>query len=124
MKIYVAGSFVDQLDLRQKADLIWRTGHTVTGTWLQEITRLPHLTEVEHKRKIAIKDLTEAREADLIVLDNRQSSGGKNVEWGIALSQFQCKLLVLVGQPSNVFHYLADYTFIDWEDFIIWLAKR
>src|SRR3990167_4462210 len=124
MKIYVAGSFIDQSILRDEANAIWKAGHVVTGTWLQEISRSPHISSDEHKRKIAIKDLVEAREADLIVLDNRRSSGGKNVEWGIAISQFQNKLLVLVGEPSNVFHYLADYTFVTWEEFIAWLQTR
>ena len=124
MKIYVAGSFVDQSVLRDEANAIWKAGHVVTGTWLQEISRSPHISSDEHKRKIAIKDLVEAREADLIVLDNRRSSGGKNVEWGIAISQFQNKLLVLIGEPSNVFHYLADYTFAAWEEFITWLQTR
>ena len=124
MKIYVAGSFIDQVDLRLKAEAIWQAGHVVTGTWLQEVSKSPHTTELEHKRKIAIKDLVEVREADLIVLDNRQSSGGKNVEWGISIAHFQNKVLVLVGQPSNVFHYLADYTFPTWEEFVAWLSVK
>ena len=124
MKIYVAGSFIDQSILRDEANAIWKAGHVVTGTWLQEISRSPHISSDEHKRKIAIKDLVETREADLIVLDNRRRRGGKNVEWGIAISQFQNKLLVLIGEPSNVFHYLADYTFTTWEEFIAWLQTR
>lgn len=123
MKIYVAGSFQDQKDLRDKAVVLWSMGHTVTGTWLHEVARSPCLSEVEHKRKIAMKDLVEVREADLIALDNRQSSGGKNVEWGVSLAHFQHKLMVLIGEPSNVFHYLADYTFESWDKFYNWLGE-
>ena len=74
------------------------------------------MSEDEFKRKLALKDVAEVYSADLLILDNRQSSGGKNVEFGIALGQFQKKLVWIVGQSSNVFHYLADQQFTDWEE--------
>ena len=118
MKIYVAGSFMDQKDLRHEAAGLWDLGHEVTGTWLLETKRGEHIATEDWKKKLAIKDMCEVTKADLIILDNRQSSGGKNVEWGIGLAQHQHKLLWLVGEPSNVFHYLADDMFASWASLI------
>ena len=123
MKIYLAGTFTDQATLREPASKLWEMGHLVVGTWLQETKKSPHLTSDEHKRKLAIKDLAEVYSADLVILDNRQSSGGKNVEWGAALGRFHHALLWLVGEPSNVFHYLADQQFKSWEDCYVYLAN-
>jgi len=107
---------MDQKDLREPADILWKMGHEVVGTWLQETHKPSIMTSEEHKRKLAIKDLTEVKSADLVILDNRQSSGGKNCEWGFGLAGFHYKLLWLVGEPSNVFHYLADKQFSTWEE--------
>lgn len=116
MRIYLAGSFADQAELRKPASQLWALGHEVVGTWLQEVSKPVMMKTATFKRKLAIKDIAEVHSADLVILDNRQSSGGKNCEWGIALGQFQKKLLWLVGEPSNVFHYLADKTFANWEE--------
>ena len=116
MKVYLAGSFLDQHSLREPASRIWQLGHEVVSTWLQEVARPEHMESERFKHKLGMKDIAEVSAADLIILDNRQSSGGKNVEWGIALGQFQRKLLWLVGEPSNVFHYLADRQFPTWDE--------
>lgn len=118
MKIYLAGSFVDQMDLRPMADRLWHLGHEITGTWLQETKRPMSMPEEVFNKKLAIKDLCEVSRADLVILDNRRSSGGKNVEWGFALGEHQHKQLFLVGEPSTVFHYLADLTFDTWDDLL------
>ena len=121
MRIYIAGSFVDQVDLRPMANRLWHLGHEITGTWLQEIKRPLDMPEDLFKKKLAIKDLCEVAKADLIILDNRRSSGGKNAEWGFALGEFQHKQLFLVGPPTNVFHYLADLSFNNWDEVLTYL---
>jgi hypothetical protein len=118
MRIYVAGTFGDQKALRNEAHRLWDLGHEVTGSWLLEQARNPSMSSDEHKRKLAIKDVAEVTKADLIILDNRQSSGGKNCEWGMGIDQHQNKLLWLVGEPSNVFHYLADRRYKNWGQLI------
>lgn len=118
VRIYIAGSFIDQQALRDPADQLWKLGHEITGSWLHEVAKPEVLTTEEFKRKLALKDIAEIYAADLIIQDNRRSSGGKNAEWGIGLGQFQKKLLWLVGKPSHVFHYLADKQFENWEECI------
>ena len=114
LKIYVAGTFSDQADLREQADRLWKMGHEVTGSWLNETKKPDSMPQGLYWKKLAIKDACEIYRADIIIQDNRQSSGGKNVEWGIAVGQFQHKQLWLVGTPTNVFQELADFQFNDW----------
>lgn len=115
MKIYVAGTFQDRKELRQEALTLWELGHEIVGTWLNEVARLPEMDHNTFHKKLAIKDIAEVKAANLIILDNRRSSGGKNCEWGVGLGEFQNKLLWLIGEPSNVFHQLADKQFVDWD---------
>ena len=116
MKIYIAGTFADQHDLRTYANHLWQLGHEITGTWLHEVKKPEAMSSDTFNKKLAIKDLCEVARADLVILDNRQSSGGKNAEWGFALGEHQHKLLWLIGEPTNVFHYLTDMQFATWED--------
>jgi len=116
MKIYIAGSFEDQKALRPHAESLWSLGHEVTGSWLNEVARPVYLDKATYWRKLAIKDAAEVYEADMIILDNRRSSGGKNTEWGIGIGQHQKKLLWLVGEPSTVFHELCDKQFATWAE--------
>lgn len=123
MRIYIAGSFVDQKALREPAAKLWEAGHEVTGTWLNEQGRPLYMSSDDFKRKLAMKDIAEVYAADLIILDNRRSSGGKNIEWGVGLGQFQKKLLWLIGEPTNVFQHLADRQFPNWEECLLFLSQ-
>lgn len=114
MKIYIAGTFNDRDELRKEAIQIWDVGHEVVSSWLNEVSRPACMDHATFHRKLAIKDIAETKSADLIILDNRQSSGGKNCELGIGLGEFQNKLLWLVGEPTNVFHWLVDRQFKNW----------
>ena len=124
MKVYIAGTFEDQKALREPADKLWSLGHEIVSTWLQEVKKPVEMSSDEFKKKLAIKDIAEVISADLIILDNRRSSGGKNNEWGIGLGHFQKKILWLVGEPSNVFHYLADRKFDTWEEVYVELSNQ
>lgn len=124
MRIYIAGSFIDQKELRSPAAKLWEMGHEVTGTWLNETSRPIEMSSDDFKRKLAIKDIAEVYAADLVILDNRRSSGGKNTEWGVGLGQFQNKLLWLIGEPTNVFQYLADRQFKTWDECLAFVEKK
>ena len=123
MKIYVAGSIVDQALLRDVAARLWILGCEITGTWLQEMAIPLGMSSESFNKKVAIKDIAEVQRADILILDARQSSGGKNVEWGIAVGQFQHKIIWLVGEETNVFHYLADKKFSTWDDCIEYIKE-
>lgn len=124
MKIYIAGTFEDQLSLRGEADALWQMGHEVVSTWLNETKQSRYLTDDEKNRKIALKDIVEACIADCIILDNRQRSSSKNTEWGVGIHSYHHKLLWLVGNRTAVFHYLADKHFNAWQDVFDYLRQN
>lgn len=83
-------------------------------------------------RKLAIKDFTEISAADLLIVDTLEplqtieatsSGGGREVEVGYALGQFQRKEVWRVGPPRNVFHYLVDRAFEDWDACLLALTE-
>ena len=126
MKIYLAAKFERRLAIRPWADALWTLGHEVVSSWLNEVSRMPGMSSPEFYKKLAIKDLTEIRAADLLILDTAEASerGGKEVEWGYALGQFHGKLVWIVGPQRNVFHYLADRVFPDWATCLQYLKEE
>ena len=92
----------------------------MVSTWLDETKKPEGMPSDIFKKKLAVKDLAEIKSADLFALDTEVPSerGGKEVELGFALGQFQSKLIYIVGPQRNVFHQLADRVFETWEDFI------
>jgi len=117
MRIYIAGSWGAQKRLREPANHLWNMGHEVVSTWLNEVKRPEFMPSEVFKKKLAMKDLCEVSRADLLILDTIDPpSGGKNAEFGFALGSFQNKQVWMVGPPSSVFHYLADISFVNWEE--------
>jgi hypothetical protein len=122
MKVYLAATFTERERVRQYKDKLFQLGHEVISSWLDEIARPDFLTEVEFKKKLAFKDIVEVYAADLLIQDTEQSSGGKNVELGVAFGQFHDKLIWTVGPPTNVFQELVDRQFVTWEELLKYLA--
>jgi nucleoside 2-deoxyribosyltransferase len=120
MKIYIASFFDTRERLRPFRDELWKLGHEVVSTWLDEVARPKEMSKQEFNRKLAIKDLAEIKSADLLILDTFDITprGGREVEFGFALGQFQSKLLWIVGPNRNVFHELADDFFPSWDNVI------
>ena len=120
MKIYIASFFDTREKLRPYRDKLWKMGHEVVSTWLDEIARPPEMTHEEFFKKLAIKDLAEIKSCDLIIVDTSDITprGGREVELGCALGQYQSKLFYLVGPKRNIFHELADKQFPTWDGLI------
>lgn len=117
MKIYIASFFDTRERLRPHRDALWKMGHEVVSSWLDEVAKPAHMSKDEFWRKLAFKDLAEVRAADMLIIDTLDVSprGGREVEFGFALGAFAGKTTVLVGPVRNVFHELADYKFEDWD---------
>lgn len=126
MKIYVSGSFAEQARLRDEADKLWREGHMITGTWLQEVKQPPILQEDEWHKCLAIKDLAELASADCIILDvdGTSTTGGRYVEWGYALGRHNMLKLIVGTNLFGCFNLLADAQFKDWAEVRAYLANR
>lgn len=120
MRVYMAGKFETREALRPIRDRLWNLGHEVVSTWLDEAKRPSGMDEATFNRKLAIKDMTEIKSTDLLILDTHVPSerGGKEVEYGFALGQFQTKQVWIVGPRRNVFHWVADQQFDEWDGVI------
>lgn len=124
MKIYLAATFTERERVRPYQNDLFNLGHEVVSSWLNEIRKPDFLTSKEFKRKLAIKDIVEVYSADLLIQDTLCSSGGKNNELGIALSQFHNKLVWTVGPITNIFQELADQQFDTWDYLLYFLSEH
>ncbi len=115
MKIYISGTFTAQRRLRPWRDELWRIGHQVTSSWLDELSKPDGMPVEAFNRKLAIKDLAEIKEADCLIIDTDGASttGGRYVELGYALANH--KLIYVVGPQRSVFLSLADRRFDTWD---------
>ena len=118
MKVYLASFFDTRTRIRPYADQIWHKGHEVVSSWLNETAKPELMTKEEFWKKLAIKDLAEVKQADMIIVDTLDVTprGGREVEYGFALAHFQTKHAWIVGPVRNVFHELADKRFDSWEE--------
>jgi len=119
MNIYLAARFRDRKRLRPVRDKLWGMGHEVVSSWIDEVRKPEFLTTEEWHRKLAIKDLTEIRAADLLIIDTLGKlvvggGGGREFEFGFAYGQFHKKLIFLVGKRNHAFHALVDEQFPSW----------
>ncbi len=116
MKIYIGGSFQSQKRLRPIRDQLWHLGHEIVGTWLDECAMPNGMTKGIFDKQLAIKDLTEVKSADCIIVDtfDPSTTGGRMVEWGYALGH--TKLRYVVGTNNCIFFQLADKVFAGWDE--------
>ena len=101
MKIYVAAPWVRKMEARNVAYAFADAGYDITSRWLW----LHGDSEDDHvKATEAQNDVDDVDAADVLVLVNLEKSEGKAVETGMALATH--KPIVLIGERSNIFHYL------------------
>lgn len=108
MKVYIAAPYplrAHAIDVMHHLEAL---GHVVTSRWLKSPDELAD----EHARK----DLADVAEADVLLALNPPrwedaGTGGRHVEFGYALALE--KQIVLVGERSNIFHYLSDVRVIE-----------
>lgn len=122
-RIYIASFFDTRQRLRPVRDELWKMGYEVTSTWLDETAKPAGMSIQEFFKKLAIKDVAEIQKADILIVDTFDVTprGGREVEYGVALGQFQSKLLFVVGPKRNIFHELADHQFNGWEECLDYL---
>lgn len=118
MRVYISASFVAQKRLRPVRDALWAMGHVVTSSWLDETEQPTGMPRESFLRKLGVKDLAEITEADLLINDLAEpsTSGGRDIEFGVALGRHQRCQVWIVGTPRSPFHMLADRAFDNWED--------
>ena len=122
MNVYIAGAFESQARLRDLRDRIEALGSTVIGTWLdEEGSGTPTFQDA---LGYAVRDLSEVRVADLLILDTLDVNerGGREVEYGAAFAWGIPT--VRVGPARNVFHQLQK-EYPDWDTLLAaeWLRE-
>lgn len=122
MNIYVSGTYNEQTRLREEANKLFKLGFTITSTWLHESRQPSHLTQEQWYKNLALKDLVDLASADCIILDvdGISSTGGRYVEWGFAIGRSNMLKIVVGDQQPAVFGQLADLSFIDWNNLLIY----
>lgn len=108
MKVYVAARFTRQMEVRSIADQLERSlGHQCTSRWafLEDARK----TYTEQERTVwADIDYQDVFRADAVLFLSEDEeagymSGGRHVEFGIALALGIP--IVVVGPKENIFHY-------------------
>lgn len=112
MKVYLCARYSRRDELRAVRERLQASGHTVTSSWLD--TQWEHRDDQgssaappEYREEYAVKDYNDVLDADCLVAFTEPprsgGRGGRHVEFGIALAAG--KILIIVGQPENIFHY-------------------
>lgn len=122
MRIYIAGRLSQREELHLVRRDLWKLGHEVVSTWIDEGRDASDETN-DVAIKYALRDISQISQADLLILDttsplNFDGGGGREFEAGFAFAQFQHKKLWRVGPRKNAFHALVDRGFENWEECI------
>jgi len=129
MRIYTAATFSEQERIRQYKETLFRLGHSVLSSWLEEQIRPEGMTDEQFGRKMAAKDLQEIAACDCFILDmmNPSKTMGKMVETGFALAKY--KLFYVVAPEGymttgHIFLLLADKIFNSWDELFEWFKTN
>lgn len=109
LTVYLAGAWLDRARLLQDAAWLFQApGVVVRARWLWADGSTPDV-------EAATMDWHDVSSADAVIVDTLgQSSGGRDVEVGIAVA-LQMPW-VLVGPERTVYHALAPWAFGSWHD--------
>ena len=100
-KVYIAGPWKRKDEAAAAAAAFDAAGFAITQAWwLYDNNEDPSLD----LGQCATNDINGVLGAHFLVLLNLELSEGKAVETGVALITNKC--IVLVGEPSNIFHHL------------------
>lgn len=121
-KVYLAARYSRHPEMRSVRDWLERRGFTVTSRWI-DLHGGQHETsfsadalnsDPESCAKIALDDLDDLREADVVIsFTGGGGKGGRHAEFGAAAEAG--KRLIVVGPREHVFHTLPQVEhFPDW----------
>lgn len=129
MKVYIASRWSQRQALHDVRKVLAQYGYQVVSSWIDETDKNDFSSESAFHRRLAIRDLVEITSADVLILDEsvelqQGSGGGREVEFGFALGQFQFTKVWIVGEPHNPFHFLAEKVFANWKEVYTWLNEQ
>lgn len=116
---YLAGKYSDREKLCAYASVLRANGFYVNAEWLEG---QHEKRAVKAQQTYAQADLRDIRDSHrFIMVQNPESSSGRNVEFGYALAMN--KLIYIIGEPSTVFHHLAAKCFASIEELMQFLTE-
>lgn len=134
VKIYLAAPWKDKELAKAAADKLAEAGYYITSRWHHVHADKPADSsglefDPTMLKQEALNDAEDVYAADVFLLLNTQKRGeetsGKAVETGMAMAWG--KPVILVGEPTNVFHYLDIHKVSDIEGAIevinTWVAE-
>ena len=101
--VYLAAPWKDRDRAKEIRTQLQEAGIVINSRWL-DFVGSEELAKDEQKRQEALNDIEDVLNADTVVVLNSIYSEGKAAETGMAI--ILMKGIVLIGEPSNVFHYL------------------
>lgn len=107
MRVYIAAPWTHKPAAIAAAVAFEQAGFTVTKRWWEH----RDTTDIEELAIQAIEDIAGVFNANWFVLLNLEKSEGKAVETGLALAYGTP--IIVVGKPTNLFHYLPGTRFAD-----------
>jgi len=137
MKVHLAAQYGRRVELCGYRDQLRDLGYDVQARWLDGKHQISdsgvpigddneRLVEGDSRsdspraaalrEKFAVEDLHDVMLADIVINftepRSTASRGGRHVEFGIALRNMLCRLIV-VGHRENIFHWLPDVEFYE-----------
>lgn len=123
MNVYVAGKYTAKERLKGERERMRAMGFKVDSLWMdqpEEGYTFNGRTEGERWKRAydeARRDVENLQFVDAMVIDTQDESttGGREVELGIALSRGI--KVVVIGPVRNIFHHLAHARYESWDEF-------
>ncbi len=146
MRIYIAGSFARQEQLRLRAEQLEELGATIVSSWLTEVSfgwyvPMKERAEVsplsknygvqrasnDYDKDRSVVDINDIESCDILVLQSEDygayTSGGRLVEFGYAAGRG--KDVAVIGRRENIFHYWPWVRhFWTWDDFYAYVGQE
>ena len=107
MRVYLAARYRHAEELRRRAEELSALGHDVTSRWIRGGHSVAGGYDDPRWARYAQEDFDDVESADAVVCllePNGGGSGGRHVEFGLALAWG--KRTIVVGEPAHLFHTL------------------
>lgn len=110
MRIYVAGSFKEKVEVQQVQSLLMAEGHEITCDWTpKDSSHLAGIEKLHYDRENAELDLQGVAEADVVVILAHAHQGGVGRWWEAGAAAIKGTPIIIVGDvKDSVFHSLED----------------
>lgn len=128
-KVYIGGRGTAAERLMYERARVRAIGYKVDSSWMEECAKYTDPNNIDDATALhfAAMDIRDLKACDMVIidtLDETAAGGGREVEFGLALSNPRYPTLIRVGPRRNVFHTIVAQSFENWDACIAWLIER